>query len=206
LCNTYKSSRYFFRLTTSCCENSKSIVWKGLRIQGSKRPKSGSTSAINEGTVLFLHTLNTIVSPFINTRLIFILSPSNAIWRALAFSRWPNFSEYNNIKDWYALYRRRYHRVPKYVATSHDSLDSVLYVATQHSIDVCPKMEVNCPQIWEDLEETSYFNKRYCRTCKRHVHHVETQEALVALAKQGECVSFFARDMYGKRSVGCALF
>lgn len=51
------------------------------------------------------------------------------------------------------------------------------------------RFELSCPKRWSDLTPTSTPTKRFCGTCKEHVHYAPTIEAARALALDGACVA-----------------
>ncbi|KAL0488620.1 transcription factor E [Acrasis kona] len=124
---------------------------------------------------------------------------SNMIWKDVVFSTWPHFSRMNGVKDWLRLYRRRVRVLPP-----HQNKEFLPYTRTRTEITVCPKMEFECPMVWEDLEDIGYQSKKYCKSCKKDVHSVFTVEQLNHYASMGECVAFQAKN--GTRKMGCVLF
>jgi hypothetical protein len=145
---------------------------------------------------------------------------SNTIWKNQVLQEWPDFSPFNNIKNWHRLYKRRITILtgqrPIKTKTEFEQYNKTfedytfqqrvtLRIGDIGYIDVCPQMEFTCPLKWESLERGRYDYKRYCGTCRKDVFHVTSKEELERRAKDGQCVSFFI-SVEGKRSVGCALY
>ena len=51
------------------------------------------------------------------------------------------------------------------------------------------KFKYSCPMKWNDLEQTSDTDVRYCPTCKKTVHHCHTDEQLRIAILQDHCVA-----------------
>ncbi len=53
------------------------------------------------------------------------------------------------------------------------------------------QFEFLCPMDWEQLQSFPDGRGKYCDTCQRVVHVVETQEEFAAAARRGDCVAVY---------------
>jgi hypothetical protein len=103
---------------------------------------------------------------------------TNDMWKALTFITWPQFSPYNNIRNWLKLYKRR--AAPK-----------KLYA--YDLIEACPEMEFECPIVWESFQYIDE-DEMFCQQCRKPVYNVYTLEEIDQHASVGNCVAFRAAN------------
>ena len=50
--------------------------------------------------------------------------------------------------------------------------------------------QLTCPQVWNELEQTKVDRVRFCKVCRRNVHHVITDKEIGRAIRQDQCIAW----------------
>lgn len=63
---------------------------------------------------------------------------------------------------------------------------------TEAKIDKC-KFSFKCPKDWSALIDVGIGNKRYCGSCKEHVHWCKSQQDIDKAVSENRCTAFSSK-------------